>query len=106
MFKLFQAIPSISTAELAEKLKEKPTILDVRTPSEYQSGHIPGAKNHPLDKINSYRQKNAETVYVICQSGMRSKQAARALKKQGYEVVNVAGGMNRWTNSTRKGKYA
>lgn len=104
MFGLFQSIPSISTTDLAERLKEKPILLDVRTPNEYRSGHIPGAKNQPLDKINNYRPKTENPIYVICQSGMRSKQAARALKKQGYTVVNVAGGMNRWTGTTKKGK--
>lgn len=104
MFGLFESLPSISTNELASKLGNKLTLIDVRTPEEYRSGHIAIAKNIPLDRIGSYKQKNTEDIYVICQSGMRSKQAARILKKNGYNVINVRGGMNQWSGKTRGGK--
>lgn len=104
MFGLFSGVPTISTNELSNKLSQKPVLLDVRTPSEYRAGHIAAAKNVPLNKIDQYQQKMTETIYVICQSGMRSKQAAKILKKKGYEVVNVTGGMNRWNGPTRGGK--
>ena len=104
MFGLFNRIPSISTSELAGKLSKNLILLDVRTPGEYRGGHIALAKNVPLNKIADYRQKEAQPVYVICQSGMRSKQAARILKQKGYQVINVTGGMNRWTGPTRGGK--
>ncbi|WP_302373471.1 rhodanese-like domain-containing protein [Enterococcus asini] len=104
MFGLFNRIPSISTNELAGKLGKNLILLDVRTPGEYRGGHIASAKNVPLNKIADYRQKEAQPVYVICQSGMRSKQAARILKQKGYQVINVTGGMNRWTGPTRGGK--
>ena len=67
MFHLFTKIDSISTSELEQKLKEKIQLLDVRT------------------------------LYVICHSGVRSKMAAKKLKKKGYDVVNVQGGMSAWT---------
>lgn len=104
MFGLFNRIPSISTADLQQKLDSNLVLLDVRTPSEYRGGHIASAKNVPLSKIAGYQQRSDEPVYVICQSGMRSKQAAKILKKKGYEVVNVTGGMNRWSGPTRGGK--
>ncbi len=96
MFGLFTKIPSVSTTELSEKLKDKIKLIDVRTPNEYRSGHIARAENIPLNKINNYKGKEDETIYVICQSGMRSKQAAKSLKKLGYKVINVRGGMNSW----------
>ena len=98
MFNLFQRNPAISTSELAEKLKDSITLLDVRMPEEYRGGH-----NVPLNKINRYQGKEKQ-VYVICQSGMRSKQAAKLLKQKGYEAINVQGGMNRWQGPTRGGK--
>lgn len=104
MFGLFNRIPSISTNELAGKLDKDLILLDVRTPGEYQGGHIAVAKNVPLNKIADYRQKQEQPIYVICQSGMRSKQAARILKQKGYQVINVTGGMNRWSGPTRGGK--
>ncbi|MBU5366607.1 rhodanese-like domain-containing protein [Enterococcus devriesei] len=103
MFHLFQKIPTISTQKLAERLNQSIVLLDVRTPSEYRGGHITQAINHPLNKIDSYQGKKKE-VYVICQSGMRSKQAAKRLKQMGYEAINIQGGMNRWQGSTRGGK--
>lgn len=103
MFKLFQKIPSISTNELMDKLEQSITLIDVRTPEEYRRGHIAKAVNYPLNKIDRYKGKENE-LYVICQSGMRSKQAAKVLKQKGYTVTNVQGGMNRWQGPTRGGK--
>ncbi|MGX7195999.1 rhodanese-like domain-containing protein [Enterococcus olivae] len=100
---IFNSVPSVSTAELSQRLSENISILDVRTPSEYRSGHLPTAKNVPLSKISSYSLKEKQ-VYVICQSGMRSRQAAKQLKKKGYEAINVRGGMNQWTGKIRGGK--
>lgn len=93
----FQPIPSISVNEL-EGLLKKGTIelLDVRTSGEYRQGHIRQAKNVPLGQIASYRGKQAQTIYVICQSGARSLKASHSLAKQGYQVINVRGGMNAW----------
>lgn len=104
MFGFFNKVPSISTKELQEKLKKSIVLLDVRTPSEYRSGHIAKAKNIPLNKINSYQGSSAETTYVICQSGMRSKRAAKMLQKNGYQVVNVRGGMSQWNGQIQGGK--
>lgn len=101
-FNLFKSIPTISTKELANKLPEKPQIIDVREPNEFVSGHIPGAKNVPLGKIGSYTPKGK--VYVICQSGGRSKNAAKTLEAKGFDVVNVSGGMSAWSGATRGGK--
>ena len=58
-----------------------------------------GFKNIPLQqlaqKTNQLSKENE--VVVICQSGMRSKQASKLLKKQGFnKVTNVKGGMNAW----------
>lgn len=104
MFGLFQRIPSVSTEELQTKLTENITLLDVRTPAEYRSGHISKAKNVPLDKVASYSGSKDQPVYVICQSGMRSKRAAKALKGSGYKPINVRGGMSQWSGSVRGGK--
>lgn len=98
----FNRIPTISTDELEKKLPQKPQIIDVRESFEFQRGHIPGAKNVPLSKINNYTPK--DQVYVICQSGMRSKKAAKQLMRQGYDVINVRGGMSAWTGTTKGGK--
>ena len=100
MFYLFTKIDSISTSELEAKLKEPIQLLDVRTPTEFRKGHIKNAKNIPLTEIGSYTPATKETLYVICHSGVRSKMAAKKLKKKGYDVINVRGGMIAWIGET------
>ena len=71
-------------------------LLDVRTPEEYRSGHIPGSRNIPLqaiDKVASVAENKDTALYVYCQSGARSRQAAGMLKQMGYTNVNNIGGI-------------
>ena len=71
-------------------------LLDVRTPEEYRSGHIPGSKNIPLqtiDRASSVAENKDTALYVYCQSGARSRQAAGVLKQMGYTNVNNIGGI-------------
>ena len=103
LFQLFKKTPSISTKELQSRLSKEITLLDVRTPSEYRAGHIPQAINVPLNKIPAYN-KSANEVYVICQYGMRSKNAAKILARKNYHVINVRGGMSQWFGQIKGGK--
>ncbi len=76
-----------------------PVLIDVRTPGEYAGGHVPGAKNVPLDELEARIAEfgSADTeVYVICQSGGRSSRASEALAAKGLRPVNVAGGTSAW----------
>lgn len=80
--------------------KEDFTLLDVRTPSEYSSKHIKGAKNIPVSNIKTvaeatFKDKD-DFIVVYCQSGSRSKQAASALIKMGYTEVYDLGSINNW----------
>ena len=106
MFEFFKKMfpapgKSITTTELEGVLsKKKITLLDVRTPQEYHGGHIKEARNFPLDQIHTYQAPKDKTVYVICQSGMRSKRAANVLSKKGYDVINVKGGMIAYKGKT------
>ena len=98
----FKKVPTISAQDLENKLVEKPHIIDVREPHEFMAGHISGAKNVPLGKVNNYATKG--TTYVICQSGMRSKKATKLLLAKEQDVINVRGGMSGWTGAVRGGK--
>ncbi|WP_239255654.1 rhodanese-like domain-containing protein [Listeria ilorinensis] len=98
---MFKRIPSISTAELADKLPEKPLLIDVREPHEFRGGHIPRAKNIPLGQVVNF--KSTEPVYVICASGMRSKRAVKMMRKNGMDATNVKGGMMLWQGVTKGG---
>lgn len=99
---LFKSVPSVSQEELKELLKKKVSIIDVREPHEYQMGHIPGAKNIPLATVGNYESN--EPVYVICQSGMRSKQGTSVLINKGIEAYNVKGGMMSWNGAVKGGR--
>lgn len=96
MFYLFTKVASISTIELEQKLKENIQLIDVRTPGEFRKGHMKNAKNVPLNEIGQFTPITDKTVYVICHSGTRSKLAAKKLKKKGYDVINIQGGMHAW----------
>lgn len=93
---LFQLSQSITVKDLQDKLKENIQLIDVRTPAEYRGGHIKQAENIPLHRISTYNGDKQAPVYVICQSGMRSKQATKELKTLGYQAINIRGGMNQW----------
>ncbi len=99
-----QAIPAvIRPPELAELLSEHPEVrlLDVRTPTEYETVHIRGAYNVPLDLLGEHgaeiRTNVAEPVVLICQSGQRARKAEEALKAAGMPNLHVLdGGVNGW----------
>lgn len=77
----------------------KELIIDVRTPAEYIEGHIPGAVNRPLDKLDQHKHElnQYETVYIHCRSGGRSAQACTRLEADGItHAVNVEGGAAAW----------
>ncbi len=78
------------------------TLLDVRTPAETERGMIPGFTAIPLDSL---RERLGElpagrTVYVHCQSGLRSYIACRILAGYGYDCYNLAGGYRLWNAVT------
>lgn len=97
-----KGVSNITTAELREKMKTKQTgaqFIDVRTPGEYKGNHIKGFKNIPLQQLANKTGEltKDQEVVVICQSGMRSSQAAKLLKKAGFNnITNVKGGMSAW----------
>ena len=85
--------PSINYRDLITK---GAIVIDVRTPQEFDNGHIKGSKNIPLniiqtevDKIKSWNQQ----VITVCQSGGRSSMAKSILKNAGIEVYNGGGWM-------------
>ena len=75
---------------------ESLSVLDVREVEEFEALHLEGARNFPLSQLaDTYEQLDkTQPYYVICKSGMRSARACQFLAEQGYEVVNVQGGMD------------
>ena len=89
-----KGVRSISAHQLKQELNDSNKVyIDVRTPAEFKARNIKQFKNMPLGSDLSKLPKDKEII-VICQSGMRSAQACKQLKKLGYEkVTNVRGGM-------------
>jgi rhodanese-related sulfurtransferase len=71
-------------------------LIDVREDDEWAAGHAPGAQHFALSRLDPARLPDADTVLCICRSGNRSARAVAALRQQGVNAVNVAGGMNAW----------
>ncbi|WBU91046.1 HesA/MoeB/ThiF family protein [Cellulophaga omnivescoria] len=71
-------------------------LIDVRTIEEYNVFHIPSSTHIPLAELGIHHSKVKKdtTVYVICQSGMRSKMAQNQLLKNSINVIDVEGGIN------------
>lgn len=79
-----------------------PLLLDVRSPSEFAAGHVPGARNIPVDQLGArVAELDAadQEVYVICQSGRRSVVASATLAAKGLRPVNVEGGTGAWVDA-------
>ena len=95
-----KGIKQISTDELKRELTDKnKQFIDVRTPGEYKANHIRQFKNIPMNQLSGKTDtlSKDQEVVVICQSGMRSSQAGKLLKKSGFtKVTNVRGGMSAW----------
>lgn len=76
--------------DLGQKIKEGAQIIDVRTPDEFRGGHVKGAVNIPLDRLQGQLGKidKSKAVITCCRSGARSGMAAELLKNAGYEAYN------------------
>ena len=76
------------------------SVLDVREVEEFEMLHLEGARNLPLSQLaDTYEQLDkGQLYYVICKSGMRSARACQFLAEQGYDVINVQGGMTAFEN--------
>ncbi len=95
---------TIRPEELEEKITQLPKnhqLLDVRTPEEYQKGHLPGAQNIDVmqasfrEEIQKLSPEN--TYYVYCRSGVRSRRACQIMQTQGFsDVINLQGGIMAW----------
>ncbi|MDP4146417.1 MAG: rhodanese-like domain-containing protein [Bacillota bacterium] len=98
------SVNSVNVNEL-DGLLGKINLIDIREPYEYKSGHLPTAKNIPMNNIiaepEKYLDKSKE-YHIICQSGGRSSRACGILKERGFNIVNVSGGTGGYRGSLKK----
>jgi rhodanese-related sulfurtransferase len=93
----------VSPADLAARLGTDgaPLILDVRSPAEFASGHVPGAVNIPHDelpaRLGELGAAPAQEVVVYCERGGRARLAEDALRRSGLRAVrHLEGDMQAW----------
>ena len=94
-------VPSALSTDQARSRLHELTVIDVRTPGEYASGHLPGALNIPLDQVRralSDLRFAAERgcMLVVCASGARSENARKLLAEQGIPAATLTGGTGAW----------
>jgi rhodanese-related sulfurtransferase len=93
------SLPEVGVSDVPESA----VLLDVREPDEWQAGHAPDAVHIPMtlfaDRLDEVPE--GDPVYVICRSGGRSARVTQYLNANGWEAVNVAGGMLEWARAGR-----
>jgi rhodanese-related sulfurtransferase len=90
--------------ERQQKGDETTYVLDVRSPEEYASGHVPGAVNIPYDQIATRIAEvpKDKDVVLYCKSGRRAGIAAEVLAGQGYDrLQHLEGDIVAWVNQGR-----
>lgn len=101
--------PDYTDPEVIQRLIDDPPenfyLVDVRTPEEYYGGHIPGALNYPLSRIEEKQPTEDKDALLVlyCRSGNRSGQALRILESLGYTNVHNFGGIIDWDGEIVEG---
>jgi rhodanese-related sulfurtransferase len=93
-------IEQINATDLAALWRSNPdlSVIDVRTPAEFESVHARGAQLRPLHDLNpeDFTRQN-QPVYILCKSGVRATQAAEKLLESGMKrAIVVEGGTDAW----------
>lgn len=91
-------IPTVTVSELPDDV----LMVDVREPDEWAAGHAPGAVHIPMGDVPARLDElpaTDDSLAVVCRSGGRSGRAVQWLVQQGFDVVNVEGGMQSWARS-------
>ncbi|MET4427686.1 MULTISPECIES: rhodanese-like domain-containing protein [unclassified Mycolicibacterium] len=96
----------VGQAEVADvpmTFDQSVVLLDVREDDEWQRGHVAGAQHIPMGEVPARLAEidNGATLYVVCHAGGRSQRVAQYLVRNGYEALNVSGGMLAWAGLGR-----
>ena len=100
---------TVDVADFAKAVADTSyVVLDVRTPAEHSEGHIPGT-HFNIDVLEDNYTENAQKVIpkdkpvaLYCRSGNRSKNAARILAENGYQVLELGTGFRGWVAAGKK----
>jgi hydroxyacylglutathione hydrolase len=101
------AIAQVPVKDLAELMEEGAALIDVRAESEWEAGHIPGARHIPLGHLTEHVSElpTDRPIVLQCQSGARSSIGASLLRARGFtQVANLVGGYAAWEKEWDKVK--
>jgi rhodanese-related sulfurtransferase len=101
----------VDAATASEIVQERPDVrfIDVRTPAEFESAHIPGSYNVPLDTLAEHRRDIGNAIsgpaILVCRSGSRARQAEAVLRQSGMTHLHVLdGGIMAWESRGKEVK--
>src|SRR3954449_11298412 len=100
-FSSLNGMPEVSAAEAKQLIDAGATVVDVRTDSEYEAGHIPGAQHIPVAEIqrNAAQFEKDQAVVIYCRIGNRSGPVADAFVASGYDAHAIDGGVVSWAEA-------
>jgi rhodanese-related sulfurtransferase len=91
-------VPEVAADEGAQLVRDGALLLDVRNDDEWAAGHAPDATYVTLSQVPTRIDElpDDRRIVAICRSGARSAKATEFLIAQGYDTVNLGGGMRAW----------
>ena len=92
-------VPTVQPSEVAARLAQGWTLLDVRTDGEWAEGRIAGSVHIPMDQLMERLDEVDDRVVCVCAVGARSARVALFLNAQGRDAVNLDGGLHAWSSS-------
>lgn len=96
-------IPTVAVTDVVDGSWRDAVLLDVREDDEWRAGHIARAVHVPMNDVPSRLAEEPDSlsadtpVVVVCASGGRSARVTAWLRQQGYDAMNLEGGMHAWS---------
>lgn len=96
-------VPQVSIADVPAEFGPSKVLLDVREHDEWQRGHAEGATHIPMGEVPARMAEidSGAELFVVCAAGGRSLRVAQYLQRNGFQPVNVDGGMHAWVGAGR-----
>jgi rhodanese-related sulfurtransferase len=96
------SLPTVAMSGVPDPLPDNLAVLDVREPQEWAYGHIEGAVHVPLMELpQRLAELGEQQTLVVCKVGARSAHAVEFLRQQGFDAVNLDGGLLEWEAAGR-----
>ena len=97
----FDNVPFVTSDDVAAKLADGWTLLDVRTDEEWAQGRIEGSTHLPMDQVIARLDDVPDRVVCVCGVGVRSSRVTQYLNGQGRQALNLEGGVHGWVHEGR-----